>query len=224
MCAQQTAMVCPSERAGLASGEIFGDTRRTTIDGQQNDWCCPQTISLGAQMVLSTRKSPSCSAAHRIGVIANGNRIAAALLAYFVLVWSANGHSQTVEWSHYFYGKREGSTRPLCGSQNGAANLAKDTAGNVIAASGGALDGAVIQKINAATGAVIWSVNYAGSRNIADCVSAVAADSTGNVVVAGSSFTGVTGFEEKPFVAKLAAETGAIIWIEIDPPQDGLQR
>jgi PQQ-like domain len=173
-------------------------------------------------MVLSTRKSPSCSAARCISVMVNGNRIAAALLACFVLVWSANGHAQTVEWSHYFYGKREGSTRPLCGSQNGAANLAKDTAGNVIAASGGALDGAVIQKINAATGAVIWSVNYAGSRNIADCVSAVAADSTGNVVVAGSSFTGVTGFEEKPFVAKLAAETGAIIWIEIDPPQDRL--
>ena len=67
-------------------------------------------------------------------------------------------------------------------------------------------------KYAAADGALLWEKRYNGPANSDDVANAVAVDSSGNVVVTGSSSSGSPNYIIDYYTAKYAAKDGALLW------------
>ncbi len=90
--------------------------------------------------------------------------------------------------------------------------VAFDISGNVTVAGSfwnGANQDLYTAKYAAANGALLWEKRYNGPANNQDFAKGLAVDSTGNVVVTGSS---ATGTRRVAYTAKYAAANGALLW------------
>jgi uncharacterized delta-60 repeat protein len=108
-------------------------------------------------------------------------------------------------------------------SDDGASAVAVDGSGNVVvtgnSVGGNGIANYYTAKYAAASGALLWEKRYNGPANSGDYAYAVAVDSSGNVVVTGSSHN---GNNNDYYTAKYAAADGALLWEKrYNSPENG---
>ena len=101
------------------------------------------------------------------------------------------------------------------GGHDNAAAVAVDRSGNVVVTGSSATNyysasDYYTAKYAAADGALVWEQRYNGPGNSSDFAHALAVDSSGNVIVTGSSYGDGTGRDY--YTAKYAATDGTLLW------------
>ena len=136
----------------------------------------------------------------------------AAVAALAALGAAFGVQAQTVLWSRAWNGP-SGASASLGDGYIIGRSLAADRSGNILAAgAAGSGDSAdfLTTKVNGATGAIVWQQSFAGAAGKEDDAMSVAADASGNAIVAGLTFDASGNIAI--VVVKYGAADGVALW------------
>jgi outer membrane protein assembly factor BamB len=147
--------------------------------------------------------------------------LAAATIALLSL--AASAQSTVARWAVSSFGPSNSQAQVGCGGcASDQRTMAVDAAGNLVV-TGNALNAAGVShwktvKFNGATGATIWEAVFDSGTGGPDQAWAVAVDGSGNAIVTGYAWNGLTSDIK---AIKYAAATGATLWARAIPGLPG---